>query len=201
MNDRCLEIKPGGKILMWNWDPSVKAYSAKDVTGSESYYFMESCILADGVTLRDLFLILDKDLPFYERIIGNWVEDIVKEGLTEEPIKDSQIDMLEIYADIEIDEDNKISAFSFPGFHGYNTEEDMAYALAFSGANDLIDLPVKLRDKVIFFNNKNEITEYGGATFTLYQILFGIIWELSFHGGPSTRKAKFKEMQEMTKRE
>ncbi len=73
--------------------------------------------------------------------------------------------------------------------------ERIPWGISFSKANDLIDLPVKLDTEARVFNENvddkvnyhNQITTYKGATYSLGSILYGIIWEMSFHGGPDKR--------------
>jgi hypothetical protein len=83
------------------------------------------------------------------------------------------------------------------------------WGVSFTPANELIDLPVKLDTKVTVFddNLKHDmdhqnktgwhypVATYTGAVYTLGNILYGVLWELSWHGGPEKRKKAWGELK------
>lgn len=212
-----LIIKPGGHIERKKWEDG--GYVVQDVTDSGPLHLMEPCVLEDGVTLRDIFVILKRDIDLYSIIINNWVEEIVEEGLSgKAPAKDdTSVDFLELYWEIEaeVGKDPEFGGHLFPSFHGWGTWPEDGHtpaghkggiAVDFSPSYELIDLPVKLRDAVGFSVEKNyrskpgDRQEYPGATYSLFHILYAIIWELSFAGGPDDRAAKLEKLMESVRR-
>lgn len=70
-------------------------------------------------------------------------------------------------------------------------------------ANEIINIPVRLKNDLTVYNNDIEskdfhkkIISYPNCGFTLGDILNGIIWELSFFGGPASRDKAKKEMKD-----
>ena len=85
------------------------------------------------------------------------------------------------------------TSLSFHG-KGINTPDNCGgdYSICFSKVNNLKNLPITVNEEVILY-----VTEYvtyktskqklGILKPTLFQIVYGIIWELSFNGSPGKR--------------
>lgn len=234
MSKECIRIAKGGKLIETKWvcDKSETGEEGKyvdsDVTDQAIRRLMDNCELEEGVTLRDIFLLLNTELQIFDAIIGNWCEEIVTEGLTK-PAKpydlndDEQIEFLELYWYTDYDDGSEYGpsfcGYSRPDFHGigvarknnsyfdwknddgtqaieWKAGDRTPWGISFSSANDLIDIPVKLNTDftILEGNTEKPIKQYGeviavykGATYTLLNILHGILWEMSFHGGPEKR--------------
>lgn len=226
MSREKLEIRKGGKLVetKWVYDDvaEVGAYHEFDRTDKVFRYLWDICELEEGVTLKDIFLLLNTDLDIFDVIIGNWCKDIVTEGLTqpEKPYDLSkydpeQIEYLELYYTPEYS-DNKygthIYGFHRPDFGGvgvvlqndgdmeyYKKGDRISWGICMTPTNELINIPVKLSDKFDICHdilNKEvkrgeayppPIASFKNPEYTLGCILHGIIWELSFHGGPEKR--------------
>lgn len=83
------------------------------------------------------------------------------------------------------------------------------WGMSFTAANAYINYPVKLAQKMIINDEvkrkqktkNNHFTQppvaiFERSVYTLGDILYGIIWELSFHGGPKERNEKSEELKE-----
>lgn len=82
------------------------------------------------------------------------------------------------------------------------------WGMSFTAANAYINYPVKLAQKMIINDEveRNQKTKdnhfikpvaiFERSVYTLGDILYGIIWELSFHGGPKERNEKSEELKE-----
>lgn len=206
-----LTIKKGGVIIREKHNEA-----PKDVTDEALFHLMENVKLDENVTLRDIFLILQRDMGVYTCIINNWVDDIVEEGLSgkkSEPTEDDyEIDFLELYWNMtaEIGKDPEFDGFTFPEFHGWGTWPESSFnnqpeeykggiGVEFTPSYDLIDLPLKLRDNAQLNVNKDyyhdkEPKIYKNPEYSLLHILYAIIWELSFFGCPKIRCEKSKHI-------
>ncbi len=158
----------------------------KNVTDFAYRFLHNQCDIEDGVTLKEIFTILNRDLGLYDLVLGNWCREFVEQAFSETNPKRTDDFYLELYWRAEC-EDGILQGLEFPAFHGVGIENDtiVQYSLSFSQPSDLMNVPLK-------FNN---ILEINGTTcqlkFSLLQILQGIIWELSYHGSPSDKiKAK-----------
>ncbi len=193
-----LVIKKGGIVEYTRWDADQKPprYVTKDVTDKANRFLFRQAYLEEDVTLRDIFLILQRHLDFYDELLGNWCKDIVAEAFSkdqEEIDKDSDIEYLELYWLLTEDKENvSLEGYQLPSFHGHGTEG--SYGVSLTPAYQLLDCPLKLRQEIYVYNDICSVAEpprsYQNATYTLGDILYVIIWELSFFGSPSMRDKK-----------
>lgn len=209
-----LRIVKGGKLRRRYWDYDEAAekgrYRWRDVTELLPRKLYDECDLQKGLTLRDVFLLLQKHIQFCEMTIGNWVEEIVEEGLSNPLPDDFKMDMsyLECYWSWEEDKHEKtIGGYYFPGFHGQDLSPDAEcqnIGVSLTPVNELMPYELKLRKMVTISPGHKETMKALDAHkpvkhrerkggYTLGHILYSIIWELSFHGGPKERE-EFKEM-------
>lgn len=168
-----LTIAKGGKLLQTEWVYDDEKEEGSYVTSELDDFaatglLFEHCELADDITLRDIFLLLEKNLDFYQVVIRNWVEELVREGLDGPTVPDNEspyIDYLELYWHFEgskFEGKRTLGGYSFPEFHGVSkalTEEELKdypgfkagdvinIAVDFTPTNKLMDLPVKLKKK------------------------------------------------------
>jgi len=221
-----LRITKGGRLI--DTDHYSKGSQENDVTDIAIRYLFEPCTLEEGVTLRDIFLLLDSNLAMFDTIIGNWCSDIVTEGLTK-PAKEygdydaNGIEYLELCYNVNYDNKRKtelrgLTRADFGGV-GWELREDKCFdwvdpetgkpqvefhkgsripwGVSMSPANNLINLPVKLSNKLIISDSDldnycKQLYSFNNPEFSLGMILYSIIWELSFFGGPDKRE-DFKE--------
>jgi len=83
------------------------------------------------------------------------------------------------------------------------------YGVSFSAPNTLINIPLKLNNKFTIYeedmNNKVTTTNRGwrelitldNPEYTLGQILYSIVWELSWNGNPANRDKRMKEIKDI----
>jgi hypothetical protein len=150
---------------------------------------------------------------------------MVAEGLTKEgkPYGDyhpDNIEYLELSWWIVRDEDS-FYGYNNPSFGGtgYKLKKDrkeengdvmwkkgsrINWGVSFSSADDLINIPLKLNTDFTVTNEDSkqgkfmeEIITFKNATFTLANIIHGVIWELSWYGGPEDREEKAQHLKEV----
>lgn len=212
-----LVIKKGGRLVKTKWSIKSQKWIEKNITREAIFHLFDHCEVESDVTLRDVFLLINRDLNFYKIFIRNWVEEIVEEGLNSkfkrEDTKSERIDYLELYWHYEVDKFNKektsqLCMPTFPGFHGVGVSENKPtnWAIEMGPLSRIIGLPLKLKDKLLIFdydkfkigkkkyNDKYKGEIYKSPSYSLGQILYGIIWELSFFGSPKDRDAKSAEL-------
>jgi len=196
-----LAIKKGGKLFKTKWvydeEKDEGGYVTTDVTDEAPTRLFNTCTLDDDVTLKDILLLLNTNLGIFDLIIGNWCKEIVEEGLKKQPIKEDKIEYLELYWCVVRDKIENKDTFSeniFPRFHGHGYEDKNGqrtpYGIAFSPVNQLVNLSLKLSNEYVIINDMNWKEEpkiYKGPSYSLGHILYGVIWELSFHGDPINR--------------
>jgi hypothetical protein len=208
-----LTIKKGGIVERTRWDSKLKkpAYVTTDVTDRAHQFLFEQVTLAEDVTLRDIFLILQRRLEFYDELLGNWCKEIVTEAFSisedqQQSFTQGGMQYLEVYWMLTESQDEdkvSLSGHHFPAFHGWGTWEDGTeggYGVEFTPVYQLLDYPVRLNQEMPIYDDIGRIPKpprvYQDATYTLGHVLYGIIWELSFFGSPTMRDGQREEIFE-----
>lgn len=229
-----IEIKKDGKLYKIEWiydeEKHEGEYQDIDITEHAIKYLLDGpCTIADGITLRDIFLLLNTKIEMFDAVLGNWCKEIVEEGLNKESIRPEEykdIGYLELYWHYELndhwnikkegyDKESSLEGTLRPGFHGvsHSSEGITNWGLSYSPANELIDIPIKLSSKLDIYDSRshddksleerriawqNKMLSADHSYYTLGNVLDGIIYELSFHGGPEDRDKHCKELKELT---
>ncbi|MCP4346132.1 MAG: hypothetical protein GY795_11480 [Desulfobacterales bacterium] len=197
-----LKIIRNGKLLKTKWvyneDKGEGIYLTEDVTDNALKLLFEDCTLDEGVRLKDIFLLIKQNMELFNIIIGYWVEKIVEEGLLPCREKDNELDYLELYwITVYNEKEEEFLGNTLPAFHGVGIINDRItyYDLCVTPANEIAELPLKLCKEFTISNFVDDkVVKYKGPYFSLGQILFAIIWELSWFGSPSKREIKKQEL-------
>jgi hypothetical protein len=231
-----LTLKKGGKLIQtrWVYDDLAKEgeYKDFDVTNKAISYIREACELEEGVTLKDLFLLLQPEVDLFQVIFQNWLKEYVEYGLNN-PGKPAgtydpeEIEYLELYWDLYFDSE-ALYGHSRPSFHGVGYElrenlywkqdgseelgepqwqqgERIPWGLMGSDLLSFINKPLKLNNKLTIYDDNLDgdpstygkvLAEYSNPTYTLFNIIEGVFWEISFHGGISESKEFSEELKE-----
>lgn len=203
-----------------NQDTDKGHYFSKDVTDHAIRYIYDYCKLDTDYTLKDFFLFLDNDIDFFDSIFGNWLKDLTMEALSGIKSNDNdfvkRFDYLELYWIIESDnyDEESLSGLRFPDFHGMGTVQPgdpfgkvgdaESLGVSMTPSYDLIDLPLKLSKELLFCisrKSKNATNKqihkshkFKNPCYTLGHIIQGIVWEMSFYGGPEQRQVESAEI-------
>lgn len=194
------------------------SYQAKDVTSMASQYLMEPVTLADDVRLVDIFKLFHQDEVLSSVFRRDWAKEYLEESLkpatpyTGEYTADG-IEYLELYQYWEKDsKTNEITCSHRLSFHGigfvlhndidqhghimYKKGSRINWGLMGSHLVDLLLLPLKFNSEVTVCESNTDSDKYGQVLEklvmtkpTLGQIIHGVLWELSFHGGPAETQA------------
>lgn len=158
-----------------------------DLNNDDVYQFLnQSCVIEDGVTLKDIFDIMKQNeglMEFFRRF--SWCpamdefHDLAK--------KEAGVDNI-IPACLEIS--SMASLFdgyldSETSFHGLDAKGDRE-SISFLPVNDIANLPIKLNNsfKLRYDTGTEDLS--GDRSITLLEILDAIYWEISFWGTPKT---------------
>jgi len=207
-----LILKKGGRLAGHEYGKT----RMRDRTAAASTHLFDHCELDKDVTLRDVFLLLKRNIKLYDAIFGNWCREIVASGLSKrfkhDP-KTDDMDFLELYCDITEHDSGKKYPVETSGFRrlsfdgvgklkknsedGYGKKgQTIRFGVELTEPWKLTSYPLKLRKTIEIrreLPKKNEVVAtFRNPEFTLGDILYGIIWELSFYGPPDKAK-KFAE--------
>jgi len=182
-----LIIEVGGKLTALHDDQT----TTTDVSDAAPTLLFEPCELAAKVTLRDIFLLIERHIDVFDKLLGNWCKKLTEEALSArdfEPV--SEIQYLELMFYLELDDGN-LYGMDRPDFHGVGKNQE-DYSIVFSPTYQIVDLPLVLGGV------KTQSGEKYQTTFTLGKILHGILWELSFYGAPKDRDEKAQEISKFS---
>jgi len=216
-----VKITKDGRLIGDRWDGDKREYDRdQDLTDQFLLYFDNHCELGDGVTLRSLCLLI-KNLDMYPILSPlfthgpEWLKEFVDEGLNG-TLEEKSVDHIVLRCGATISDDYYNEGETiFEGYvdmHGLVDGEDETYALDFTPINKLVDCDIRLDRKLDITDEREESrnkSQEGPICPTLFQtnknfslrnILLGIFWELSFHGGPKSRDEKREEIMETMRR-
>lgn len=181
-----LILEVGGRLTAVDEDGMI------DVTDSAPTLLFEPCQLADKVTLRDVFLLLQNHIEVFDKLLGNWCKSYTEEALSKKDAVDHAFDYLEIYHTLEV-EDDELLGMDRPDFHAVS--KDDVYSVSFLPLYEYVDCPL-----VLGKTQMDDGKTFYESPFTLGKILYGILWEISFYGPPANRDEKGKELKESASR-
>ena len=206
-----LTLKPGGILERNVWTPESKSYVSSDIS-DQALYFLHHQVSIDNITLKDLFILIEKNIDNFKPIFGNWIDIFTHNALNNEPKIKSEpnaMSYLELTWALGVD-DGEINIPEFPNFggigvchepmDGFEIGERIQWGVAFTHVEDMGHLPIKLNNKVDFYVEKNHkiVSQetYTVNDLTLYQLIQGIIWEMSFYGSPEMADETMDKIQQ-----
>lgn len=197
-----LKLKPGGLLEHSYYNEDTNKFETVDVTEHALFYLNES-VEFEEIKLRDLFFLIHKNPVLYP-IFGNWIEEYTESAVKAVFNDEGQRMTLELYYALFADSDNDVLHIPHcPSFHGisiadkdseyYSEGETIKWSVQLSPIETLVDLPLVLSRTVDFGYYRNYIEDIFVKTFdtkyyTLYQVILGVVWELSFSGSPEEKE-------------
>jgi hypothetical protein len=209
----CVLISKGGvlKHRKWVYDEELKKgeYVVSDVTDQLLRRLFELCELEEGVTMRDVFLLAQRETEVINALIDPRSSAVAEEGLkpyerTPEDDEDGRVDYAELYWCMEEDDDDKtLGGYFWPDFHGVGVDkvgEPITWGIEMQPAYKNAHLPLVLNKEItISPGHKARMRALRAekpiqhrkreGNFLLIHVLYGIFWELTFYGGPEDRDA------------
>lgn len=213
------------------------------------------CDIQNGFTLEDLCVFLNKNLDYWELIVGNCISAYVKQSFeTPEPKEDNDTDFLEkcvLKWGMSGTRFDKKDIMTFPmlefGMKGTSGGKPENFGFGGGSLANIKHLPIeidknliihtenldigrqkkmkedeslsdyfnrktflqkyvpwlgnKIHSKIFFFNQwrSNSKKDYGEMKTSIFQIVYGIFWELSFYGGPEEKAIVFDDLKQRVK--
>lgn len=193
-----LLLKPGGRVLFINGGTAKDTFEV-DVTDKITRLLPMQCRIDPQTTLRDILLLVRSKIDFFDEVIGHHCREFVEEGLREPAVPPQSNAYLEVYwrADNSM---GVVEGLEFPLIHEVIGEHrDSTRALSFVPTYQFSSLPVKLNHNASIymweFSSPPKCQDLAITMgFTLFQILYGIFWELSFFSHPSNREQRAEEI-------
>lgn len=191
-----VQITKGGNLIAREWCSEIADFVNEDIDAIEIIpnLYSTTC-LSVGVTLRDIFILLSKDVRTFS-VVGAcpFLDELIAEALKEPTFNKDKEDIafLELSRFATF---NRSEMFWNFDFHGCGQNEQ--FALEFSPLNDLSVLPVILDENITITNSDtDEAILRTKMPYTLSDIVNGIIEELSFIGPPDIKAYALQELKE-----
>ena len=169
-----------------------KRYSERKVECNINPYTIGSTpvIFDKNATVESLFKLVEKN-PMI-KVILPYADDFIKESKTEKKVNNVNGN-LNFYWYGE-DVDLKYFNIAYPKMEVEGIDENNeAFGIDFLSTSDIKDLKLTFDCNVVIYKDNKPIkTIYTHPT--LFHVLYGLFWELSFYGKPEDRDAKSKEL-------
>lgn len=175
-------------------------------------YLSEDVELGESVTFERLFEIIienkEKFNEIYHSCLGGYSLTPFIDEVDDIPTEKSELHYLEIFW-LSDKSDDDITMVS--GLHGIGVEDSengpykkgdtIAYAVDFTPLNNLKYLRVKLNKEVIIMNYDRTDDEsfqirLGNKSFTVFDLFYAILYEISWNGDPEGREGRLNELEE-----
>jgi hypothetical protein len=199
-------------------------YVPTDVSRNAFEYLFEPVQLAGALRLKDLFQLVENNPLLVALLRRSWAAELLDEAKSAKVIPytgeyaPDGIEFLELYSPWEYNSTTQeytgLSRLHLHGV-GFLLKEDIQregylehsagtrihWGIDFTSLGELLDIPLRVCAEVTICEGDSGRDNWGGdvakATYrehTLGQVLDGVFWELSFHGGPAERDARKAEL-------
>lgn len=181
-----MQVKKGGVVVINEWDQETNKYVGRVIQPDEIVSVLNSyvCITQD-LTLRDLFYLMSKNISVFSVVSGcDFLDSLVAEALSEPTTNCNDIAFLELRRVATINNSELYFYFDFSGKSNNNS-----YGIEFSPINSMCKLPIVLNENVLFLEKNDGIKkEFNlNMSFTLAELIRGVVEELSFAGPPDMK--------------
>ncbi len=193
-----------------------------DVTGLAHELLFELITVHAETTLADIFRLMEASpllQNFYRRDFAEELCAQARKGAAEPPARNPAshegIEFLELYQEWALDTStNEYSGMQRLHLHGIGHElaedrpeerrkkgERIEWSVSLTPLRELLSLPVRVYAQVRITEEDatakaymSEIRRARNTDVTLGQVIHGLLWELSFHGGPQEQRGVSEEL-------
>lgn len=218
-----ITLKHGPRLVMAERrrDKSTKKvhHTEVDITSAAHTYLFEQVTIDEGVTLEDVFKLVELNPVLRAIQQRNFIEEMLAEtvkGVAPDysaAYDPEGIEYLELYAvwryNREAQEFEPVNQLSLSGI-GYALKAGdvpewvgevppgyrISWGISCANLRNLLPLPIKIKRDIPVYEENIGSGNHGKllyttklASVTLGQVIEGLFWELSFHGGPAQTQA------------
>lgn len=178
-----------------NGDTYYKRYSEKKEKCNVNPYTLASSpvIFAPGSTVQTIFDLVKKNEQI--KPILFYADEFLEEAEKESEVKNIQGKLRFYWYSEELDRDYFETASIKMEVDGID-ENDKAFGIDFLGANDIKNLELIFDNYAPLYDEKGNLIKKVYIHPTLFHVIYGLFWELSFFGNPEDRKKKSIEILE-----
>lgn len=184
-----VQINKCGNLKERNWNSESLDYVDNAIEMEDVAYNLKRKIcLGAGVSLGDIFALFNRDIIFFSAITGcSFLSDMIEDAFSLGG-ENKNIHYLELKRSVVLDNE-LLWELDFVG----KGEKD--YDLMFCALHEIVNCPIVLNENINIIDYKtNEIVLKTKKPFTLYELITGIVNELSFWGPPDIRDFSYQSL-------
>jgi hypothetical protein len=187
----------------FEWDGDIRDY--REVEFHSLTQLRSKCEIEEGVTLADIFNVVEQDEALTVVIAKYaWCEPI-KEFHAQAKLPRPETDKerllyieLSKYAEFHQYKGDALPTFDISTHMTAYAENGDHYTISYTPLNEVAHLMVKIKPEMEFQKNYENIPDWKCTTyFTLLDLLDTIYYDISFQGGPEDNKRFLKHLDEM----
>lgn len=188
-------IYPAGKLKLNYYDPEDdedKAVETDDVLPVLWY----TCSIEDGVRVIDIFELFLKHRQELQPLFSDhYFDRFVNEYVNSEK-QESDLDELVVSKYMDIYEDDSLNSSSNVHVYGRKDGDSKHWGIGFVPVGELLGVDFVLANEFILNDYRTgEPDKVDNAKYTLFEVLNGFMYELSFHGTPESKKGRKNELE------
>lgn len=174
------------------YDEDIITYKSLNETEDVLSFLSYEIVLEDNFTLRDWFRLI-MNYPYLQKL-NKFFPSFIEEynNCPSDNCNTYGYTFINLEKTIELDEDN---CYINTGVNLLRDEEH--FGIDFAELKSFLDIPIKL-NKLTYYNNIKDINKLyiRDISYTLWDFIHSIIWELSYYGIPEDRDFKRNEISD-----
>ncbi len=179
-----VKIFPSGRVTWLK-----RGNGTENISSNILPFLNKEVEIAPKTTVKALYLIIKNNPDFLSTLSRIYGSELVEEGLKrKKKHKFNKKAKIEFYWYLDQFETDVVKINPVPAVHGIENKKNEVFGLDFLPASEIRDLEVVIKDEIETSSVKVSLKP------TLGQILYGLIWELSFYGPPAKRDANLPGM-------
>jgi hypothetical protein len=182
-----LQLQKGGKLVTLEWSEEDDDFVEIELEPMEYLFFANNTICLDSISLRDVFLLMEKDIEFFSILTYcPFLDDLINEGLSQKTDANN-ISLLELRRKSSLQKDGDKN-YIHKRMDFYGKGHDETFALDMMQTNNIAHLPLFINEDVNVMDELEENTVFSfSEKFTLSEFVYGLVYELTTFGHPEER--------------
>jgi len=191
-----LQLKKEGRLFTKVWDSNISTFTEDEIDIDEvPFHTNDFVCLEESVTLRDVFLLISKDINFFSALCGcPFLKSFVEEALLSPLAPKNDIGTIRLkwiaYLDM-IDNEKYLTTH----IELYGAGVDKKHVLELAPLYEINHFPIILDTnfKIVDLETEEEVFK-SKKSFTLSNLIRGIVKEISQFGPPEGREIFFEAL-------
>lgn len=214
---RVVEIRKGGTLYYTDWEDG--KWTEENVTETINNHLFDLCYFENGLILRDIFNVVESNIDLFKIIMPyEQIDEIIEESKTACSPENNEKQDISLLLGWCVEHEKEFKELAvhttFDGVTHEDRKEEIEgdigngrIGLDFLPANHLIDCEIRQNRRFdvcagIGYGlevSKEPVMRLDCKSFTLLEVIYGIFFELSFHGNPKERDERGNEVVESIK--